>query len=61
VQVTTVDNLLLKCFIYIFGGLDDCESEAVRQIEAQVHRAFGAFSSGVHMIDAAQASSEQVG
>jgi hypothetical protein len=35
-------------------------SEAVRQIEAQADRAFGAFSSGVHMIDAAQASSEQV-
>jgi hypothetical protein len=35
--------------------------EAVRQIEAQVDRAFGAFSSGVHMIHAAQASSEQVG
>jgi hypothetical protein len=33
----------------------------VRQIEAQVDRAFGAFSSGVHVIDAAQASSEQVG
>jgi hypothetical protein len=41
--------------------VEDGMLEAVRQIEAQVDRAFGAFSSGVHMIDAAQASSEQVG
>jgi hypothetical protein len=40
--------------------VEDGMLEAVRQIEAQVDRAFGAFSSGVHMIDAAQASSEQV-
>ncbi|KAF6257207.1 ClpP/crotonase [Scenedesmus sp. NREL 46B-D3] len=38
---------------------EDGMLEAVRQIEAQVDRALGAFSSGAHMIDAAQASSEQ--
>jgi hypothetical protein len=40
--------------------IEDGMLEVVRQLEAQVDRAFGAVSSGVHMIDAAQASSEQV-
>jgi hypothetical protein len=51
--------------------VQDTMLEVVRQIEAQVdcqstpvcasqRCVFGAFSSGVHMIDAAQASSEQV-
>ncbi|WIA44148.1 hypothetical protein OEZ86_010486 [Tetradesmus obliquus] len=39
--------------------VEDGMLEVVRQLEAQVDRAFGAVSSGVHMIDAAQASSEQ--
>lgn len=40
--------------------VEDGMLEAARQMEAGFDRAFGAISSRVHMIDAAQASSEQV-
>lgn len=41
--------------------MEDSLLEGMRQFEAGVDRAFGAFTQGMHMIDAAQASSEQVG
>jgi hypothetical protein len=40
--------------------MEDGLLEGMRQFEAGVDRAFGAFTQGMHMIDAAQASSEQV-
>lgn len=40
--------------------MEDSLLEGMRQFEAGVDRAFGAFTQGMHMIDAAQASSEQV-
>lgn len=40
--------------------VEDSMLEAVRQLEAGFDRAFGAFNSSVHMIDAAQARGEQV-
>jgi hypothetical protein len=40
--------------------MEDSLLESMRQFEAGVDRAFGAFTNSVHLIDAAQASSEQV-
>jgi hypothetical protein len=41
--------------------MEDSLLEGMRQFEAGVDRAFGAFTNSVHVTDAAQASSEQVG